>query len=169
MSRRVPPARAPHRPVSSARLADDRRAREHATYETADKVQKLIMEHTAAAFAGARRRPTSSLRSRTDRQGGDRDLELAEDVGADLIFVGSHGKTGVERLVLGSVSERIMPRRSARDWSCVQDLKDIDLMKVSFTSTCAHRIASRTSTATATGTVSAVGAPIGGYRKESPA
>lgn len=35
-------------------------------------------------------------------------LELAREVGADLIIVGSKGITGVERLVLGSVSERVV-------------------------------------------------------------
>ena len=35
-------------------------------------------------------------------------LGLARDVGADLIIVGSKGLTGVERLVLGSVSEKVV-------------------------------------------------------------
>lgn len=35
-------------------------------------------------------------------------LGLARDVGADLIIVGSKGLTGVERFVLGSVSERVV-------------------------------------------------------------
>jgi nucleotide-binding universal stress UspA family protein len=35
-------------------------------------------------------------------------LQLAVDVGADLIIVGSKGLTGLERLVLGSVSEKIV-------------------------------------------------------------
>ncbi|TMQ13138.1 MAG: universal stress protein [Deltaproteobacteria bacterium] len=35
-------------------------------------------------------------------------LVLAREVGADLIIVGSKGLTGVERLVLGSVSERVV-------------------------------------------------------------
>ena len=35
-------------------------------------------------------------------------LELAREVGADLIIVGSHGRKGVERLVLGSVSEKVV-------------------------------------------------------------
>ncbi|HLL21428.1 MAG TPA: universal stress protein [Kofleriaceae bacterium] len=35
-------------------------------------------------------------------------LELAEEVGADLIVVGSHGLTGVERFLVGSTSERIV-------------------------------------------------------------
>lgn len=35
-------------------------------------------------------------------------LGLARDVGADLILVGSHGHTGLERLVMGSVAERVV-------------------------------------------------------------
>jgi nucleotide-binding universal stress UspA family protein len=39
-------------------------------------------------------------------------LRLALEVGADLIIVGSHGLTGVERFLLGSTSEKIV--REAR-------------------------------------------------------
>lgn len=35
-------------------------------------------------------------------------LEVAQDVGADLIIVGSKGLTGIERMVLGSVSEKVV-------------------------------------------------------------
>jgi nucleotide-binding universal stress UspA family protein len=35
-------------------------------------------------------------------------LQLAREVGADLIIVGSKGATGLERLVLGSVSGRVV-------------------------------------------------------------
>ena len=35
-------------------------------------------------------------------------LFLAKEIGADLIIVGSHGLTGVERLLLGSTSEKIV-------------------------------------------------------------
>lgn len=35
-------------------------------------------------------------------------LDLAREVGADLIIVGSKGLTGVERLVLGSVAEQVV-------------------------------------------------------------
>ena len=38
----------------------------------------------------------------------DEILAIASEVGADLIIVGSHGLTGLERLVLGSVSEKIV-------------------------------------------------------------
>lgn len=40
-------------------------------------------------------------------------LRLASEVGADLIVVGSHNLTGIERLILGSVSEKIV-----RDAGC---------------------------------------------------
>lgn len=33
--------------------------------------------------------------------------DRAEELGADLIIVGSHGRTGLTRLVLGSVAERV--------------------------------------------------------------
>lgn len=35
-------------------------------------------------------------------------LRLAEDVQADLIVVGTHGRVGVKRLLLGSVAEKVM-------------------------------------------------------------
>jgi nucleotide-binding universal stress UspA family protein len=35
-------------------------------------------------------------------------LRLAEELGADLIIVGSHGHVGVRRLLLGSTSERVV-------------------------------------------------------------
>jgi hypothetical protein len=35
-------------------------------------------------------------------------LALAKEVGADLIIVGSKGSTGIERFVLGSVSEHVV-------------------------------------------------------------
>ena len=35
-------------------------------------------------------------------------LALAEEVGASLIILGSHGRTGVKRLLLGSVSEEVV-------------------------------------------------------------
>ncbi len=39
-------------------------------------------------------------------------LRLAEDVSADLIVVGTHGRVGVKRLLMGSVAEEVM--RQAR-------------------------------------------------------
>ncbi|MBX3251160.1 MAG: universal stress protein [Myxococcales bacterium] len=38
---------------------------------------------------------------------GDALVDLAEERGADLIVVASHGRTGIKRVLLGSVAERI--------------------------------------------------------------
>ena len=35
-------------------------------------------------------------------------VKLARDLGADLIVMGTHGRTGTERLLLGSVAEKVM-------------------------------------------------------------
>ena len=35
-------------------------------------------------------------------------LEVAEEVGADLILVGTHGRTGISRALLGSVAEKVV-------------------------------------------------------------
>lgn len=40
-------------------------------------------------------------------------VQHAREVGADLIVMGTHGRTGLDRLLMGSVAERVM-----RDASC---------------------------------------------------
>ncbi len=105
---------------------------EQATYDAAEKIQKLIKDHTAAAFAG---RPTQGdvqfyVHARIGKSAVEI-LALAEEVGADLIYIGSHGKTGVERFLLGSVSERVV--REAKCPVLVARLKtyaDVKLLKV---------------------------------------
>jgi nucleotide-binding universal stress UspA family protein len=79
------------------------------SYEVADQYHELIIERVSAAFAG---RPTAAdvqffVHVRIGKPV-SQILGLASEVGADLIFIGSHGRTGVERLVLGSVSERVV-------------------------------------------------------------
>ena len=44
-------------------------------------------------------------------------LELAKSIGADLIIVGSHGLTGLERLIVGSTAEKIV-----RDAGCTVEV-----------------------------------------------
>jgi hypothetical protein len=56
-----------------------------------------------------REQPRSLLRPRAiDEKPSRAILALAGEVGADLIIVGSHGLTGVERLLLGSTSETVV-------------------------------------------------------------
>ena len=35
-------------------------------------------------------------------------LETAQDEGCDLIVMGSHGRTGVKALILGSVAQKVL-------------------------------------------------------------
>jgi nucleotide-binding universal stress UspA family protein len=35
-------------------------------------------------------------------------IEIARDKNADLVVLGSHGRTGLERLLMGSVAERVI-------------------------------------------------------------
>lgn len=65
-------------------------------------------------------RAMSELKSRADARGvpvetairngipSETILEYADDVGADLLVMGTEGRTGVERLLLGSVTERVV-------------------------------------------------------------
>lgn len=81
----------------------------HVTYDEAEAVQKSIIENVTKAFAG---RPTAAdvqffVHARIGKPA-EEILQLASEVGADLIYIGSHGMTGVERMLLGSVSERVV-------------------------------------------------------------
>lgn len=101
-------------------------------YDYAEKIQHLLADHVKQAFAG--RTSVSEVQffvhARIGKPG-DEILELAREVAADLVFVGSHGATGLERLVLGSVSERIV-----REAHCPvmvvrsKSYEPVDLMKV---------------------------------------
>jgi nucleotide-binding universal stress UspA family protein len=86
----------------------------HVDYEYAEKVQELLADHVKRAFAG---RPSVSevqffVHARIGHPA-EEILGLCREVAADLVFIGSHGSTGLERIVLGSVSERV-----AREAKC---------------------------------------------------
>jgi len=101
-------------------------------YAYAEQIQALVADHVKQAFAG---RPSVSevqffVHARIGRPA-DEILDLAREVGADLVFVGSHSLTGLERLVLGSVSARVV-----REAHCPvmvvrpKTYEAVDLMKV---------------------------------------
>lgn len=104
----------------------------HITLDAAEALQRQAEERITAAFAGrdAAAEVQFFVHARIGHPA-DEILEVATDVGADLLFIGSHGKTGVERFLLGSVSERVV--REARCPVMVvrpKGYKDVDLLKV---------------------------------------
>ena len=61
------------------------------------------LEHTAAALS------TAQVDKRIEIGDVAKTIcRLAEELGVDVIVVGSHGRTGLERLFLGSVSEHVV-------------------------------------------------------------
>ncbi|CAN5871520.1 hypothetical protein BH11MYX2_BH11MYX2_08540 [soil metagenome] len=78
-------------------------------YLYAGRIEKIVGERMTAAFAG--RKSSAEVQFYVHARIGhpaNEILQIAEELGADLIMIGSHGKTGLERLVLGSVSERVV-------------------------------------------------------------
>ena len=125
-------SRAPQHVLHVACVLDPRGHIRHVTADQAAAIQQQARERVVAACAG---RPTASevqfyVHARIGTPA-DEILQLAEDVGADLLFIGSHGKVGVERWLLGSVSERVV--REARCPVMVvrrKDYPDVDLLRV---------------------------------------
>ncbi len=80
-----------------------------ADFAYAERVEKALLDEIVAELKGASiaDRVHFFVHVRIGRAA-DEILELARSLGADLIIVGSKGLTGVERLVLGSVSEQVV-------------------------------------------------------------
>lgn len=79
------------------------------SYEHADEVHAAVVERIREAFVD---KPTAAeidvcVHVRIGKPA-DEILAVARDVGADYIFIGSHGLTGIERVLIGSVSERVV-------------------------------------------------------------
>jgi nucleotide-binding universal stress UspA family protein len=105
---------------------------ERVTYETAEHIQGAIKDQVAAAFQG---RPTAAeieffVHARIGKPA-EEILDLASEIGADLIFIGSHGKVGLERMLLGSVSEQVVREAQCPVMVCRnKTYADVDLLKV---------------------------------------
>lgn len=125
-------ARAPQHVLHVVTVLDAHRGVRKVTYESAEEMQITLRDHVGAAFNN---RPTAAeiqffIHCRIGKPV-EEILRLCEEVGADLVFVGSHNKAGVERMLLGSVSEQIV--REARCPVMVARPKtyaDVDLIKV---------------------------------------
>lgn len=104
----------------------------HADYPYADNIHERLAELVRAGLAG---RPVDRevpffVHARLGNPA-DEILHLAAEIGAHLVLVGSHGRTGVERALLGSVSERVV--REARCPVMVarpREYGDVDLLAV---------------------------------------
>lgn len=101
-------------------------------YDYAAKIQEMVTSRMTIAFAG--RAAASEVQFFVHARIGksaEEILNIAREVGADLLFIGSHGKTGVERVLLGSVSERVV-----REAKCpvmvvrAKGYEDVDLLHV---------------------------------------
>lgn len=125
-------ARAPHHVLHVITVLDAHRGLHKVTYDSAEAMQRTLRDHVGAAFNN---RPTAAeiqffVHCRIGKAA-DEILDLAREVGADLIFVGSHNKVSLERMMLGSVSEHIVrhagcPVMVARP----KTYDDVDLLKV---------------------------------------
>jgi nucleotide-binding universal stress UspA family protein len=76
-----------------------------------DVVQPRIEEAERLLSRAAEVLGSTELRGETTLRRGDPRKEVveeAEEWGADLIVLGSHGRTGIKRLLMGSVSESVM-------------------------------------------------------------
>lgn len=81
----------------SANQADLEKLRTHVSRAIAASTPKLTAPLTARAIVHLRRGDTANAIA-----------QLAADVDADLVIVGTHGRRGVERFFLGSVAERLV-------------------------------------------------------------
>jgi nucleotide-binding universal stress UspA family protein len=79
--------------------------------EYTEKIQARLLDRLQVAF-GRRSPATAPVYFVHARIGHpiDEILGLADDVGADMIIIGSHGRTGIRRLFLGSTSEAVVRR-----------------------------------------------------------
>lgn len=75
---------------------------------TAPMIENLVVENQKALDELAERRKLAG--QRLVRTGDARDviLHTAEELGADLIVMGTHGRRGISRALLGSVAEMIV-------------------------------------------------------------
>jgi nucleotide-binding universal stress UspA family protein len=82
----------------------------HVDLAYADRVQEAVTAQVRAELGalGIEDRISFFVYARIGRRPAKEIIQLAEEVGCDLILCGSKGQTGVERAMLGSTAERIV-------------------------------------------------------------
>jgi nucleotide-binding universal stress UspA family protein len=75
---------------------------EKAAAEQADKYLKAILDRASTAGVKAEFRAVSNFNV------ADGIVLAAQESGCDLIFIGSHGRSGLSRLLLGSVTAKVL-------------------------------------------------------------
>ena len=75
---------------------------EKAAGEQADKYLKGIVDRAQTAGVPAEMRAVSNFNV------ADGIVQAASECGCDLIFIGSHGRSGLSRLLLGSVTAKVL-------------------------------------------------------------
>ena len=75
---------------------------EKASAEQADKYLKQISDRADTAGVKVEARAVSNFNV------ADGIVQAATDAGCDLIFIGSHGRSGLSRLLLGSVTAKVL-------------------------------------------------------------
>jgi nucleotide-binding universal stress UspA family protein len=105
---------------------------ERVDYRYAEKIQALLLERLGAIFAS--RSPEQPIEFFVHARIGDAAeeiLDLAREIGADLIVVGAHGHGGIRRRLLGSTTEAVV-----RDAGCpvivarAKEYADVELTRV---------------------------------------
>ena len=83
-----------------------RAAAEHASAVAEEKENHTrIADETAARLRAAGRQADATMRT---GRAADEIIALAAETGADLVVMGSQGRTGLARMVLGSVARKVL-------------------------------------------------------------
>lgn len=77
---------------------------------TTTMIDQMVVDHQTAIERLARTRCHASCGQVLVRTGDARDVinQTAKEIGADLIVIGTHGRTGLSRALLGSTAETVV-------------------------------------------------------------